>query len=204
MLLKKGKGREKSRNLVHDTPAPPIQQATPPATLAVAKKEEEQWRAMYTDWVSKLGLAAISLKNLTPVIRDPELQKAVELAEGMSRTAPYAKFEKGYTFQNEEVLLNMLQEGIAITLKSEECLDFHSESSSDDDAVTELKKEVTRMEKEIKRLKIGWSDVSEDVTGLKVLLKERTKKLENLKTKEEQGVTNLRSLLIESEEELED
>ena len=89
-------------------------------------------------------------------------------------------------------------------MKSEEYLDFDSESSSDDDTVTELKREVTRVEKEIKSLKTGWSDVSEEVTGLRILLKERTKKLEDLKTKEEQGVTNLRSLLIESEEELED
>ena len=42
-----------------------------------------------------------------------------------------------------------------------------------------------RMEKEIKRLKIGWSDSSEDVTDLKILLKDRIKKLEDLKMKEE-------------------
>ena len=183
MLPKKGKGRGKSRDLACDTPAPPIHQATPPATPAVAKKEEEEWRAMQTDWTSRLGLAAKTLKNLMPVIRDPELRKAAELAEEISGTAPYKKFQKGYTFRAEEVVLDMLEEAIAIALKSEEYLDFDSESSGNDDAVTELRKEVKRMEKEIKRLKMGWSDLSEDVTSVKVLLSERKKEVEDLKAK---------------------
>ena len=58
---------------------------------------------------------------------------------------------KGDTFETEEVLLAMLQESIATAMRSTEDFDFNSKLSSDDDAVTKLKKEVKRMEKEIKR-----------------------------------------------------
>ena len=71
-----------------------------------------------------------------------------------------------------------------MAVRSADDFGFDSKSSSDDDAVTELKKKVKRMEKEIKRLKTGWSDSSEDVTGLKVLLSKREKEAEDLKVKE--------------------
>ena len=63
---------------------------------------------MHKDWISKLSMAAKSLKNLMPEIRDPQLQKAVELVESMEGMIQYSKFRKGDTFESEEILLEML------------------------------------------------------------------------------------------------
>ena len=117
-----------------------------------------------------------------PEIQDPQLWQAVDLVDGTEGKALYRKYVKGDTsFENEETLLGMLQEGIATAMRYSEDFDFDSESSSNDDTVTELKEEVKRMEKEIKRLKTGWSDSSEDVTGLKSLLSMRKKEVKDLK-----------------------
>ena len=183
MPSKKGKGKGRGRDLAHDTPAPLVQQATPPVTPSAGKKEEEEWWARTKVWASEMTLAAKTLRNLMPEIQDPQLQQAVDLAEKLEDRLQYRKFVKGDTFETEEVLLAMLREGIATVMRSTEDFDFDSESSSDDDAVTELKKEVKRMEKEIKRLKTGWSDSSEDITGLKILLSGRKKEVEDLKVK---------------------
>ena len=45
------------------------------------------------------------------------------------------------------MLLGILQEGIVIVIRSAEDFDFDLESSSDDDAVTELKKEAKSISK---------------------------------------------------------
>ena len=62
-------------------------------------------------------------------------------------------------------------------------LDSDPKSSDSKHSDKELREEVKRMEKEIKRLKTGWSDSNEKVTSLRSLLIESEKELEDSKTK---------------------
>ena len=79
-LHTKGKGKGKGRDLACDTPAPPAEQATPPATPLVEKEEEAEWRSLCDGWASKLSFGAKSLENLTTGNWDPADQKAIDMA----------------------------------------------------------------------------------------------------------------------------
>ena len=81
MPSKKGKGKGRGRDPACDTPALSVQQATPPVTPSVGKREEKEWWARTKDWASKMTLAAKTLRNLMPEIQDPQLRQSVDLAE---------------------------------------------------------------------------------------------------------------------------